>query len=218
MPDILEKASSAARGEHVRPPGLFSIVADAVTTALSHRRGPLPVPAVSIKRPRQEVYDLLCTPDWLTQAIDSIVELRVDGPAAWNLRLRLSGGEPVEWRIAIRDRQPPERIDFDLRLHGDRTVRGMIELVLAARGELTEVRVLLDQGQGTDLKALGKLLASSAVKQMLARFKQMVETGEVLKSDASIHAGRHPARPDDLGGTAAPSQLGQPSRRDEVVS
>jgi hypothetical protein len=33
------------------------------------------------------------------------------------------------------------------------------------------------------------------IEDDLRRFKQVIETGEVLHSDASIHAGRHPARP-----------------------
>jgi hypothetical protein len=33
------------------------------------------------------------------------------------------------------------------------------------------------------------------VKSDLRRFKQVMETGEVVHSDSSIHSGPHPARP-----------------------
>jgi uncharacterized membrane protein len=36
----------------------------------------------------------------------------------------------------------------------------------------------------------------------LRRFKQVIETGEVVHSDASIHKGPHPAQPSDDAATA----------------
>ena len=38
--------------------------------------------------------------------------------------------------------------------------------------------------------------------QDLKRFKMMVESGEVVKSDASVHKHMHPAQPDDTLGNA----------------
>jgi uncharacterized membrane protein len=64
----------------------------------------------------------------------------------------------------------------------------------------TEVRVeLLDEETAG---ALGKLMQkafgtgdSGDVDRALRQFKQLVEVGEITLSDASIHDGKHPARP-----------------------
>jgi hypothetical protein len=45
---------------------------------------------------------------------------------------------------------------------------------------------------------VAKLFGAEPEQQIagdLRRFKQVIETGEVLHSDASIHRGLHPARP-----------------------
>jgi hypothetical protein len=39
-------------------------------------------------------------------------------------------------------------------------------------------------------------VAEQQMGQSLLRFKQLLEIGEVMRSDASIHRGLHPARPD----------------------
>jgi hypothetical protein len=44
-------------------------------------------------------------------------------------------------------------------------------------------------------------------------FKQLIETGEVMKSDASIHSGMHPARPE-----GNPSQIEEREDRREYAS
>jgi len=42
---------------------------------------------------------------------------------------------------------------------------------------------------------LAKLLTKPQIKGDLRRLKQVLETGEVVRSDASIHRGPHPAQP-----------------------
>ena len=74
-------------------------------------------------------------------------------------------------------------------------------------------------GRGTEIRAeltytpKGGKIGSAAQRMMhkspgqmlgqdLKRFKMMVETGEIVKSDASIHKHMHPAQPDDSLGNA----------------
>ena len=64
----------------------------------------------------------------------------------------------------------------------------------------TELRVELQYRPpaGALGAAVAKLLGREPGQQIagdLRRFKQVIETGEVLHSDASIHAGIHPAQP-----------------------
>lgn len=50
-------------------------------------------------------------------------------------------------------------------------------------------------GRGIEVRVLTTKLRARAVEAKLRRFKQLVEAGEVIQSDASIHRGRHPAKP-----------------------
>jgi hypothetical protein len=61
---------------------------------------------------------------------------------------------------------------------------------------LSEVRfVAAPGGRGTEIHAEHGPLQALGVKALLRRFKQIVETGEVVHSDASIHLGPHPGQP-----------------------
>jgi len=67
----------------------------------------------------------------------------------------------------------------------------------------------LKNGEGTLPQGLSPLIVSllkrepgQQIEQDLHAFKQMLETGEVTKSEASIHPGMHPARPSAKAATA----------------
>lgn len=49
--------------------------------------------------------------------------------------------------------------------------------------------------RGTEVRVQTSKLRARAVEAKLRRLKQMVEAGEVIQSDASIHRGRHAAKP-----------------------
>jgi hypothetical protein len=66
---------------------------------------------------------------------------------------------------------------------GEPMSRALVRFVEAAGGRGTEIHV-----------QHGRLKGAETVS-MLRKFKQVVETGEVMRSDASVHRGPHPARP-----------------------
>lgn len=49
--------------------------------------------------------------------------------------------------------------------------------------------------RGFEIRLMSSRLRRRAVEAKLRRLKQIAETGEVIASDASIHRGRHPAKP-----------------------
>ena len=63
------------------------------------------------------------------------------------------------------------------------------------RGTEVLVAMEIDAPGGAIGDAIAKRFAEADTKGDLRRFKQVLETGEVVKSDASIHALPHPARP-----------------------
>ncbi|HWB78933.1 MAG TPA: hypothetical protein VG755_28420 [Nannocystaceae bacterium] len=76
-----------------------------------------------------------------------------------------------------------------------------IELRAAPGGRGTEMIAKLDQ-RTVALPALRTLVGKHPAQElgrMLARFKQQLETGGEARSDASIHAGMHAARPTHHG-------------------
>jgi hypothetical protein len=79
---------------------------------------------------------------------------------------------------------------------------GQVRFVEAAGGRGTEVHVELryDPPAGKLGAIVAKLFGEEPGQQVssdLRRLKQVLETGEVLHSDSSIHRGMHPAQPPD---------------------
>jgi hypothetical protein len=56
-------------------------------------------------------------------------------------------------------------------------------------------------GRGTEVRLGHGILESRRVEAKLRRLKQLVEIGEVVQSDASIHKGPHPGRPSTKAGS-----------------
>jgi uncharacterized membrane protein len=78
--------------------------------------------------------------------------------------------------------------------------RGWVKFVPAPGGRGTEVRVELryDPPAGRLGRAVATVLGREPAQEIegdLRRLKQVMEIGEVLHSDASIHRGMHAARP-----------------------
>jgi uncharacterized membrane protein len=78
--------------------------------------------------------------------------------------------------------------------------RGVVRFEPAPGDRGTQVRVELkyEPPGGALGSAFAKLFGEEPSQQIagdLRRLKQVLETGEVLHSDASVHRGLHPARP-----------------------
>jgi uncharacterized membrane protein len=166
----------------------------------ARQRGPLRLQAsVTINRSRQDVYafwrDFRNLPAFM-QHLESVDEL--DGLSVW--RALGPGGVPLEWDAAIVADRPGERIAWRS-LEDARVVNhGAVEFHAAPGGRGTEVHVDVgfDGPLGSVGLAVAKLLGDVPRRQLeadLRRLKQVLETGELVHSDASIHRGRHPARP-----------------------
>ncbi len=75
--------------------------------------------------------------------------------------------------------------------------RGRVTFTRPPGRDMTEIRVEMQLGvfgRGPSL-ALARLFARPQVKGDLRRLKQVMETGEVLRSDASVYRLPHPAQP-----------------------
>ena len=116
---------------------------------------------------------------------------RAKGPlgmrVSWDAELTLDRpGECIAWRSVEGSTSVPNR--------------GVVRFSKAPGNRGTEVQVELkyEPPAGALGSAFAKLFGEEPSQQIagdLRRLKQVLETGEVLHSDASIHRGPHPARP-----------------------
>jgi uncharacterized membrane protein len=158
------------------------------------------VKAVTINRPPDEVYRFWRNLGNLPAFMNFLesVEVLDDRRSHWVARLPLGG--VIEWQAEIVADRPGELIAWRT-LPGARVAHtGEVRFVRAPAGRGTEVRVfMLFQPPGGPLGVTVARLFGRApavqIAQDLRRFKQVMETGEVVHSDASIHRTPHPARP-----------------------
>ena len=155
---------------------------------------------ITIGRPPEELYRFWRDFQNLPRFMEHLESVRVidDRRSRWTARAPAGGS--VEWDAEIIEDRPNERISW--RSVGDADVpnSGTVRFLAAPGGRGTEVHVELRYDPpGGKLGALvAKLLGEEPGQQVngdLRRLKQVIETGEVVHSDASVHRGMHPAQP-----------------------
>jgi uncharacterized membrane protein len=129
--------------------------------------------------------------------------VEVDGVrSVW--RAKAPAGFSVEWRAEKILDKPNEIIAWRTLPESEVPNEGAVRFRAAPGERGTEVHVELryDPPAGKAGAFVAKLFGEEPSQQVssdLRRFKQMMEIGEVVRSDASIHRGMHPARPSKPG-------------------
>ncbi|HEU4727418.1 MAG TPA: SRPBCC family protein [Kofleriaceae bacterium] len=153
--------------------------------------------AVTINKPVSEVYSFWRKFETLPRFMEYLesVTPRAAGRSRWVARLPL--GRTIAWDAEIIDDRPNELIAWRTVEGSTLQHRGEVTFARTPGRDMTEVRVKLELGLfgARPNPVLAKLLTRPQIKGDLRRLKQILETGEVVRSDASIHAGRHPAQP-----------------------
>jgi uncharacterized membrane protein len=168
--------------------------------------------AITVKQPPDEVYrfwrDLENLPRFMIH-LESVREIG-DGRYRWRARSPLRG--TVEWEAEITEDRPGELIAWRSTKGIIAGTSGSVRFTEAPGGRGTEVRVNLRyvQAGGTAGAAVARLLGEHPEQQVrddLRRFKQVMETGEVVRSEGSPEGTRaarqlrqRPARPMVGGG------------------
>jgi uncharacterized membrane protein len=166
-----------------------------------HERRPITVrEAITVQRPREEVYrfwhDFSNLPRFM-EHLES-VEVLDEGRSHWKAKAPV--GSSVEWDAEIVSERDGEFIAWRSLQNADVSNRGSVRFEDAPGNRGTEVHVELEyEPPGGRLGAIvAKLFGEEPGQQVrgdLRRFKQVMELGEVVQSDASLHKGAHPARP-----------------------
>jgi len=162
---------------------------------------------VTVNRPPAEVYqfwhDFQNLPRFMSHL--QSVEIKGDGRSHW--KTRAPAGTTVEWDAEVVQDQPNELIAWRSVEGADVANAGTVSFIPAPGDRGTEVRVELsyDPPAGAIGTAFAKLLGEEPNQQVmddLRAFKQVMETGEVVHSDASVHRMPHPAQPPEQKATA----------------
>ncbi|HEX3271449.1 MAG TPA: SRPBCC family protein [Ktedonobacterales bacterium] len=158
---------------------------------------------VTVNRPAADLYALWRNPSNLPRIMRHLesVEETGDGRSHW--KATAPAGAKVEWDAEIVEDRPNELIAWRSLPGAQVPNAGVVHFTPAAGDRGTEVHVELryDPPAGKLGKTVAMLLGEEPSQQIaddLRRFKQVTETGELARSDASIQgkkATRHPAQP-----------------------
>jgi uncharacterized membrane protein len=153
------------------------------------------------------------------------VSVRKDGRSHW--KARGPGGQLYEWDAEIVENRPNELISWRSLPGADVANEGSVRFERApgGRGTLVRVNLRYDPPAGSIGSTVAMLLGrepGQEVQEDLRRFKQVIETGEVVLSDATVHNRPHPARPPE-GTFRFPKMVpgagpAEPARQDVATS
>lgn len=177
------------------------------------------VRAITINRPRKEVYDFWRNFENLPRFMEHLESVQVLDERQSHWRAKAPAGTTVEWDAETIEDRPNEVIAWRALQNADVANSGSVRFKDAPGGRGTEVIVELRyQPPGGKIGAIiAKLFGEEPSQQVasdLRRLKQVLEVGEVVHSDASVHRGPHPAQPPrdlrslDLS-TPEPARLGR---------
>lgn len=188
------------------------LVLDAITAATltrrrpgrsEERRGAVHIRrAITVHRPPEIVYRFWQDFENLPRFMVHLDSVRVaNGRSHW--RAGGSAGARFEWDAEVSEELPNELLVWRSVPGSEVTTSGKISFVPAVRGQGTEVHVELRYGAtsrdlGSRLERLFGNDPETQLENDLRRFKQVIETGDIVHSDASIHRGPHPARPPSI--------------------
>jgi uncharacterized membrane protein len=164
------------------------------------QRGVRVTQAITVNRPPEEVYRFWRNFENLPQFMAHLESVQVldDRRSRW--KAKAPAGRTVEWDAEVVEDRPNELIAWRSLENADVPNSGSVRFTPAPGGRGTEIRVELQYAPpgGALGAAIAKLFGEEPQQQVkgdLRRFKQVMEAGEVVHSDASIHRGPHPARP-----------------------
>lgn len=153
---------------------------------------------ITIYRPASDVYAFWRDLEQLPMFMEHLESVQDLGQKRSRWTAKLPTGQTLSWEAELLEDYPGQRLEWRT-VHGERFPnRGSVTFKPVMGGTATEVTVEMQIGPKL-LAPLAKLFAGLQIEGDLRRLKQILETGEVVRSDASIHALPHPARPSRSG-------------------
>jgi uncharacterized membrane protein len=157
--------------------------------------------AITVKKPAEEVYAFWHDFERLPQFMRHLESVTVgaDGRSHW--KAKAPAGQSVEWDAEMTEDRPNQLIAWRSVEGADVYNAGRVEFQRAPGGRGTEVRVEVEYAPpfgklGSEIAMLFREEPGQQVMDDLRHFKQQMELGELVFSDATKQRGPHPAQPD----------------------
>jgi uncharacterized membrane protein len=153
--------------------------------------------SITINRSPEEIYRFWRNFENLPHFMSNLDAVQTIDDRRQHWRMRVPTGAPVEWDAELIDDQPNRLIAWRSLPGADLPNSGAVRFVPAPGDRGTEVHVELRYNPpgGRVAAPFAKLLGREQVADNLRRLKQLLEAGEVIRSDSSIYRGPHPAQP-----------------------
>jgi len=156
--------------------------------------------SITVDRPRAEVYAFWRDFENFPRFMRHVESVRTTGEGRSHWKASAPAGMSVEWDAEIVEDRPNERISWRSVAGSEISNYGAVTFRDAPGDRGTELLVELryDPPGGAVTNALAALFREAPGPQIhddLRAFKQMMETGEVLVSDATARPGPHPGQP-----------------------
>lgn len=156
--------------------------------------------SVWVNKPPEEAYRFWRNFENLPRFMHHLESVQKVGESRSRWRVKGPLGRSFEWEARI-ERDEPNQLIAWRSIEGsevENSGKVSFEFGPAGRGTIVRVDVTYQPPGGRVGAGVAKLMGRDA-GQMLATdlraFKQIIETGEVIKSDASVHRGMHAAQP-----------------------
>jgi uncharacterized membrane protein len=149
--------------------------------------------AITINKQPDELYAIWRNFEQLPRFMTWVESVQDLGGGRSHWKVKTPAGGSIEYDAEIVEDIPGHRIAWRSLPGASVPNRGQVTFIAAPGDRGTEVTVAMQVAA-----PLGKTIASAEAKGDLRRLKQVLETGEILHSDASIHRGPHPARPSEV--------------------
>lgn len=156
--------------------------------------------SIVINRSPEEIYQRWRQFENFPKFMSHLEEVRTTGDRRSHWKAKAPAGRTVQWDAEITEDQPNSMIAWRSLDGSDVRNSGCVRFERATGGRGTIVRVEMEYAApaGVVGTTVAKLFGEEPGQQLdddLRRFKQIMEIGEVAKSDASIHRGMHAAQP-----------------------
>jgi uncharacterized membrane protein len=161
----------------------------------------------TVTKPPEEVYAFWSSLERFPSFMAHVDDVRMTGPRTSHWKVSAPFDREVEWDAEMTEEVPGSRLSWRSTEGADVANSGEVLFVRAPDGTSTEVRVTLtyDAPGGGLGKALARYFGEDPSQHLdddLRRFKQVIETGQVVRSEGAPWGKRarqefpqHPAQP-----------------------
>ena len=158
--------------------------------------------SITVRKPVDEVYGFWHDFENLPRFMRHLVSVTETSDRRSHWVAKAPAGKTVEWDAEVVDDQPNELISWRSLPGADVYNAGEVRFNPAPGDRGTEVRVTMEyhppMGKlGSKVAMLFREEPGQQVQDDLRHFKQVMETGEIVFSDATKRRGMHPAQPDN---------------------